>query len=335
MDRFSREQHISKSRQNIIHFEVETQYTESLTAHVPVMSAEIMTWLALRPGQRVVDGTFGGGGHARVLAAAVGGSGLVIGIDRDPQAIERARQDPGFISPPIQLTHASYDEIPEVLAKLGIAAVDAVLLDLGMSSDQLNDHQRGFSFTSAGPLDLRFDARQGAPAWQLLERLHEDRLADLIYELGEERYSRRIARAIVERRRTDPIRRADQLAELVFRCYPKSARHGRIHPATRTFQALRIAVNDELEILAKSLSQIPDCLVPGGRLAVLSFHSLEDRIVKSAMRGDPRLKNLTKKPVVPTEAELAYNSRSRSAKLRVAERLDTGPQATKIFINEG
>ena len=209
--------------------------------------------------------------------------------------------------------------MPEVLAELEIEAVDGILLDLGLSSDQLADLERGFSFSSAGPLDLRFNPLQGKPAWRLLERLSAEHLADLIYQFGEERYSRRIARAIVQRRQDNPVETAADLADLVRRCVPRS-RHDRIDPATRTFQALRIAVNDELKSLEIALRRLPDCLRPGGRIVVISFHSLEDRPVKEAFRDDPRLTALTRKPVIPSDEEMARNPRSRSAKLRLAVR---------------
>jgi 16S rRNA (cytosine1402-N4)-methyltransferase len=185
----------------------------------------------------------------------------------------------------------------------------------------LADETRGFSFHSTGPLDLRFDPTRGEPAARLVNRLGEQHLADLIYEYGEERYSRRIASAIVERRREREISSAADLAEIVRRAIPRGKHEARIDPSTRTFQALRIAVNDELRSLDIALERLPDCLRPGGRLAIISFHSLEDRRVKEAFRDDPRLKNLTRKPIRPGEVELAVNPRSRSAKLRVAERV--------------
>jgi len=241
----------------------------------------------------------------------------VIALDRDPAAIEAARKHLADL--PVTAVQANFCDLPEVLAELGVASVDGILLDLGLSSDQLADQQRGFSFSSTGPLDLRFDPTRDKPAWRLLERLSAEHLADLIYHYGEERYSRRIARAIVEQRREKPIETAAELAELVRRCVPRSKRD-RIDPATRTFQALRIAVNDELKSLEIALRRLPDCLRPAGRLAVISFHSLEDRRVKEAFRDDPRLTALTRKPTVATEGETAENPRSRSAKLRVAAR---------------
>ncbi len=289
--------------------------SQPLPKHVPVMPDEVVQWLDPRPGQTLVDGTLGAAGHTRRLAAAVGPGGLVIALDRDPAALEAAEQT--LQGQPIQLVGSNFCELPEVLEQLGVDAVDGVLLDLGLSSDQLADDQRGFSFDSCGPLDLRFDPESGEPAWRLLERLSAAHLADLIYNYGEERFSRRIARKIVERRQTQPVRTAAELAQLVRGCVRKTTK---IDPATRTFQALRIAVHDELKSLDIALDRLPDCLVTGGRLAVISFHSLEDRRVKEAFRDDDRYEVLTRKPVRPGEAEVAANPRSRSAKLRVARR---------------
>lgn len=286
--------------------------------HVPVLLAETMEWLNPQPGQTFVDGTLGGGGHTRALAERVGTEGLVLAFDRDLAAIEAAETSlRGF---PIKIAHASFREMPAVLAQLAIPAVHGVLLDIGLSSDQLADGTRGFSFDSDGPLDLRFDTTTGEPAWRLLERLDATALADLIYQFGEERHSRRIARRIVEARRQNPVRTARELAEIVRRTVPHSRDSERIHPATRTFQALRIAVNDELGALDETLRFLPDLLVAGGTAAVISFHSLEDRRVKEAFRGDPRWQVLTRKPVTASEAEILANPRARSAKLRVAQR---------------
>jgi 16S rRNA (cytosine1402-N4)-methyltransferase len=243
----------------------------------------------------------------------------VIALDRDPAALAAAERNLAGL--PVKLAHANFAELPEVLAEVGMTHVDGIVLDLGLSSDQLADGQRGFSFDAAGPLDLRFDPNRGQSAARLVNRLSEQQLADLIYQFGEERFSRRIARAIVERRRSGAIESAADLAEVVRRAIPRRQHEARLDPATRTFQALRIAVNEELASLEAALQRLPDCLRPGGRLAIISFHSLEDRRVKDAFRGDPRLKSLTRKPIRPTEAELAANPRSRSAKLRVAERI--------------
>jgi 16S rRNA (cytosine1402-N4)-methyltransferase len=285
--------------------------------HVPVLPAEIVQWLRPQPGQILVDGTLGGGGHTRLLAERLKGEGFVLAIDRDPAAVTAAEANLRGLS--VKVAVASYVELPELLKEQNIAQVNGILLDLGLSSDQLADDERGFSFQSSGPLDLRFNPEEGEPASRWLARLQEKELADLIYQYGEERFSRRIARQIVATRLEKPIQTADQLAQLVRRCVPRS-KDG-IDPATRTFQALRIAVNRELEGLERALKDLPSLLVPGGRLAIISFHSLEDRRVKEAFRGDPRLQILTKKPITASAAELAANPRSRSAKLRVAERM--------------
>jgi len=288
------------------------------SAHVPVLRDEVLAWLDPRPGQVLVDGTVGGGGHARALAERVGREGRLVGLDRDPAAIERAAET--LAGTPTTLIHSDFRDLPEVLAQLDLTTVDGVLLDLGLSSDQLEDPERGFSFSSHGPLDLRFDPTRGEPAWRLVNRLDEKRLAQLIYEFGEERYSRRIAAAMVRRRREKPIKTAGELADLVRRCVPGSPSTRRLDPATRTFQALRIAVNGELESLDAALGRVPDCLAPGGRFAVISFHSLEDRRVKQSFRDDERLEVLTRKPLRPRDEEVQHNPRARSAKLRVAQR---------------
>jgi len=290
------------------------------TVHQPVLLDAVLELLDPQLGQVMVDGTFGGGGHARAIAQRVGSGGLVIGLDRDAAAVERAERSD--LASNIRLFHHNYLETGDVLGEVGVAAADGILLDLGLSSDQLADAGRGFSFTSDGPLDLRFDVTSGRPASELANRLPEKRLADLIYGYGEERLSRRIARKIVEARRQAPIKTARQLADVILSAVPrpKPGRGYRIHPATRTFQALRIAVNEELDVLAKSLARAPDWLCDGGRIAVISFHSLEDRLVKNAFRGDSRYQILTKKPISARDEELADNPRSRSAKLRGAVR---------------
>ncbi len=293
--------------------------TEPSSVHVPVLLDQVVQWLRPRPGAVLVDGTLGGGGHARALAEAVGDGGLVIGIDRDPAAVDIAAQRLSGL--PVKLVQANYCELPTVLEQLEIGPVDGVVLDLGLSSDQLADAGRGFSFSTGGPLDLRYDTLSGEPARRLIGRLSEEHLTQLISNYGEERYSRRIARAIVRRRRERPIETAEELAEVIRRSVPSNPRGERIDPATRTFQALRIAVNDELKSLEIALQRIPDCLKTGARIAVISFHSLEDRRVKTAFRADERLKVLTPKPLRPDEEEWVANPRSRSAKLRVAERI--------------
>jgi 16S rRNA (cytosine1402-N4)-methyltransferase len=287
--------------------------------HLPVLGREVVDALDPQPGHVMVDGTLGGGGHTRLLAARVAPDGVVIAVDCDPHAVKAAETQ--LAGQPVQVAHANFCDVPEILDSVGIDLVHGVVLDLGLSSDQLADGKRGFSFDADGVLDLRFDPDRGEPAWRLLERLGAAHLAQIFYEYGEERYSRRIARMIVQQRRRTPIRTARQLAELVRCCVPRS-KHHRIDPATRTFQALRIAVNRELACLEIALRRLPDRLIPGGRLAVISFHSLEDRQVKTAYRDDPRLRALARKPMRPGEDELARNPRSRSARLRVAERVE-------------
>jgi 16S rRNA (cytosine1402-N4)-methyltransferase len=245
----------------------------------------------------------------------------VLALDRDPEAIAAGQGNLAGLS--IELVPANFCDLPEVLAERNVEAVDGILLDLGLSSDQLADASRGFSFTSDGPLDLRFNPMAGEPASRLVNRLSAEHLADLFFHYGEERFSRRIAKAIVESRHHQPIQTSRQLAEIVSRAVPAVAHGQRIDPATRTFQALRIAVNDELKSLEIALKRLPDCLKPGGRLAIISFHSLEDRRVKEAFRDDPRLDAITRKPITPHEAEIARNPRSRSAKLRIAKRRRT------------
>ncbi|MEK6238737.1 MAG: 16S rRNA (cytosine(1402)-N(4))-methyltransferase RsmH [Planctomycetales bacterium] len=286
--------------------------------HISVLPKETVELLQPQPGQVIVDGTLGAGGHAKTLADAVGSTGLIIGLDRDQQAIDAAEVT--YAGMPMMLVHANFCELPEVLDQLEIDCVDAVLLDLGLSSDQLADDQRGFSFQSDGPLDMRFDPTSGEPVSRLVNRLSAEKLAAVIYEYGEERHSRRIAQAIVRARQEQPIETSGQLADIVSRAVPPSGGRRRIHPATRTFQALRIAVNEELKSLDVALRRIPSRLRKGGRMAVISFHSLEDRRVKEAFRDDPEMETLTKRPIRPTEEEIDRNPRARSAKLRVASR---------------
>ncbi len=291
---------------------------ENPTTHIPVLLTEVMDALQATAGGTIVDGTLGGGGHARQLLQKVSPGGTLVGLDRDHRAIEIARQQ--IPDQQAILLQGNYADIPEVLQQLEIDSVDGILLDLGLSSDQLADQERGFSFNTTGRLDLRFNQQNGEPAWKLLNRLSSEHLADLIYQYGEDRLSRRIARAIVKQRRDAPIETADQLAAIVRRCYPRQ-RNETLDPATRTFQALRIAVNEELKWLEVALRRLPGCLAVGGRFAIISFHSLEDRRVKHAFRQDPRLRPITKRPIRPETEETDRNPRARSARLRVAERI--------------
>jgi len=289
----------------------------SASLHTAVLPAEVMSLLAVEPGMTVVDGTLGGGGHTRLLLDAVGATGRVIALDRDPAAIDRGARDLAGL--PVRFAQANFCDLPEVLDALAIDRVDRVLLDIGLSSDQLADDTRGFSFDSDGPLDLRFDPTEGEPAWRMISRLRPETLADIIYEFGEERFSRRIARRIADTREKQPIRTSRDLARVVLSAVPRQKPPQRIHPATRTFQALRIAVNQELKSLRIALERIPSRLAPEGRLAVISFHSLEDRLVKEAFRNRQVWENLTRTPLEATAEEVARNPRSRSAKLRGAK----------------
>ncbi len=294
------------------------------TVHVPVLYQECLDALNLAPGKIIVDGTLGGGGHSIAIARAVSPNGLAIGIDRDPAALDRvdARLAALGETLPFKSYFANYCDFDAALERAGVEKVDGFLLDLGLSSDQLADRSRGFSFDSDGDLDLRFDPTEGQPAYELLNRWKAEKIADVIFQYGEERMSRRIARAIVERRTEKPIRTAREVAEICRRCDPTPPwSKKRIDPATRTFQALRIAVNDELGSLETFLKKFNQYLNPGGRVAIISFHSLEDRIVKNAFRDVPGLNVITRKPIVATEEEVEKNPRSRSAKLRVAEKI--------------
>ncbi len=271
----------------------------------------------------LIDGTVGAGGHAAELARRVGTTGRVIGLDRDPDMLALAERATRGL--PVTLIRRPYSEIGSVLAELGLEPVDGILLDLGLSSDQLHWSHRGFSFAKDGPLDMRFDPDEETTAADLVNSLRAEELADLFFRYGEERYSRRVARRIVEARKLEPIRTTARLAEIVRRSIP--GKWGPIDPATRVFQALRIAVNHELEHLETTLAHVSEWLRPGGRIAIISFHSLEDRPVKRAFRENPELQVLTKKPVTASIEEIQRNPRARSAKLRVAERC-TSPNPT-------
>ena len=280
-----------------------------------------------------MDATVGGGGHARGLLESSSPDGRLLGVDADPMAISLARQSLAEYGERAILVNGNFADLKEIAARHGFCPVDGILMDLGLSSSQLEQAERGFSFQLEGPLDMRFNPKRGRTAADLVNTLPEDQLADILRRYGEEPQARRIARAIVAHR---PIRTTTELAEIVQRAV---ARRRRIHPATRAFLGLRIAVNQELEALTRVLPQAVELLAPGGRLAVISFHSLEDRIVKNFFRDQARgcicppdlpvcvchhqpvLEVLTKKPLRPSEAEVRRNPRSRSARLRLASRL--------------
>jgi 16S rRNA (cytosine1402-N4)-methyltransferase len=274
----------------------------------------------------IVDCTVGYGGHAESLLEQSSPATRVIGIDRDSRAIDFCRQRLVRFGERAVLRRGNHRDLKRHLTELGVASVDGVLFDLGVSSPQLDDPTRGFSFLQNGPLDMRMDQTVGMTAAELVNGSPEDRLADILYQYGEERYSRRIARAIVWERARQPIETTYALASIIAKSVPSAYRNGRIHCATRTFQALRIAVNRELETLEPSIRDAVEVLRPGGRICAISFHSLEDRVVKQTFRAlaqgtEAKLSVLARKPVVPTEEERRMNPRARSAKLRVAERL--------------
>ena len=292
--------------------------------HVPVLFDEVLNFLNVRPGGVVADLTVGLAGHSAGIARRLGAAGRLICFDRDPEALELAktrmddlRAELGERMPVVEFAPKAFSRAAEVIAP---ATLDGLLADFGVSSLQLDEPHRGFSFRQEGPLDMRMDTREGPTAEQVVNRIDENELADLIYEFGEERRSRRIARAIVRAR---PISTTAELARVISAAAP-SMKGEKIHPATRTFQALRIRVNDELGEIGTLLSSAPSLLKPGGRLVLISFHSLEDRLVKDALRDGARdgiYEMLTKKPVTAGEEEEWRNPRSRSAKLRAAERL--------------
>ena len=309
------------------------------TQHIPVMPSEVLDTLRPHPGGRDIDGTAGGGGHTALLLEQSAHNGQVLAVDADPQALERiaARLSNLRAAGRLTLAHGNFASLQRLAENAGFTRVDGLLLDLGLSSDQLADRERGFSFAADAPLDMRFDTTQPTSAADLLNTLSENELADLLWRYGEERRSRQIARRIVQARARQPITRTEQLAQLASVGVP--GHPGGIHPATRAFQALRIAVNGELDSLEAVLPQAVELLAPGGRMAIISFHSLEDRIVKHYVQHEARgcicpprtpvcicghrarLKIITSHPLVASMEEQAENPRAHSAKLRVAGRL--------------
>lgn len=301
--------------------------------HLPVLYKETIHALQPRAGGRYIDGTLGAGGHSAGILEASAPTGQVLAFDLDPQAIQTARVRLARFGARVHIVQASYIKMAEIAASLGWEAVDGIVLDLGVSSMQLDTAERGFSFLRDAPLDMRFDPNASLSAADLVNSLPESELADLLYRYGEERQSRRIARAIVQNR---PLASTRQLADLVLKTIGKKER---IHPATRTFQALRIAVNGELDSVESILPIAIGLLRPGGRLAVISFHSLEDRIIKETFRREStdclcpprqpvctcghraRIRQINRKPLEASEAEMQENSRARSAKLRIVEKL--------------
>ncbi len=295
-------------------------YPISRELHVPVLLHEALDFLRIQPDGNYIDATLGGGGHAQEILKRLG-SGRLLAIDRDPNAVEAARVKLAEFSGKLMMQHGNFAQIDELHAASGLPPVDGVIADLGLSSMQLDDASRGFSFNLPGPLDMRMDPESETTAADLVNRAPERDLADIFFELGEERHSRRIARAIVKAR---PYRVTTELAQVVTRAIPSRAGLHQIHPATRAFMALRLAVNQELENLDEFLGRVLTVVRPGGRVVVISFHSLEDRRVKQAFRrwqGEGRATVLTKKVVRPGEGEIRCNPRARSAKLRAAEKV--------------
>lgn len=312
---------------------------EGESKHQPVLLAEAIAGLKVRPDGVYVDATVGGGGHSYAILQALGPQGLLVGLDRDPAALAAAQSRLAGAKGRVILAKANFRDLQGVLNELGVGGVDGILFDLGFSSLQVEAGERGFSYRQDAPLDMRMDPTQGPTAADLVNQLPEEELARIIAQYGEERWARRIARAIVARRRRRPLTTTGELAALVKEAIPAAARRRGPHPARRTFQALRIAVNRELDNLQAALGQSLAVLRPGGRLVVISFHSLEDRLVKQFLQAHSGgctcppdlpvcacgrkadLLVVTKRPVRPTAAETARNPRARSARLRVAEKL--------------
>lgn len=309
-----------------------------MTYHVPVMLAEVLDGLNLSAGRRVVDATLGGGGHAAEIIKHIAPGGALLGLDQDPDALQAARerlQGPENVA--IRLHRANFADIAQAVRAESFGRVDGVLMDLGVSSYQLDTPERGFAFRYNGPLDMRM-GDEGETAAELLNRASETEIARILFEYGEETRSRRIASEIVARRRLKPLETTEDLVDAVRGAMPHGTRPGQIHPATRTFQAVRIAVNQELNVLETGLRAATGLLASGGRLVVIAYHSLEDRIAKNIFAelsgkrvesdlpspfppAEPILRIVTKKPLVPSDEETRVNPRARSAKLRVAERL--------------
>jgi len=307
--------------------------------HVPVLLTECLELLEARPGAAFIDATVNGGGHSSAILERTAPDGPLLALDADPTAVERARRRLTVYGDRARVVQSNFRHLGEIAEREQVSDVDGILMDLGFSSNQLEGSDRGFSFNRDEPLDMRFDPDRGESAAEILATADRETIAQALYEFGEETRSRRIASAIVTAREIEPLRTSGQLADLVARAV--GGRQGRIHPATRTFQALRILVNGELEALTEVLPQAVALLRQGGRLGVISFHSLEDRIVKTFIRREaglipdpaprglpslverpaPRLRIVTRRPAAPTSEEIQHNPRSRSARLRVAERL--------------
>ncbi|WP_457553737.1 16S rRNA (cytosine(1402)-N(4))-methyltransferase RsmH [Desulfobacula sp.] len=308
--------------------------------HTSVMPQEVHEHLNLKPGNISVDCTLGGAGHALATIKAILPDGLLIGIDQDLDAIAHAKKVLHPFKKNVQLIHSNFSDLPTILNANGIKGVNSILLDLGFSLNQLKNGNRGFSFNKNEPLDMRMDIRNDLTAFEIINSFEENELVNIFFKFGEEKFSRRIAKRIVETRKNNPIHSSSELSQIITKAIPAKFVYGRrIHPATKIFQALRIAVNKELEKLEMFMEIVPSLLLTGGRLCVISFHSLEDRIVKQAIRRFengctcpkglpvclcgfvPQLKSIFKKPLVPTKEEINFNPMARSSKLRVAQRV--------------
>ena len=297
----------------------------SIIEHTPVLAGTLAEQIKLPSDGVMVDATIGQGGHSLLLGKTLGPEAVIVGLDVDTNAVRRAQINLRGLACKVILLHSNFSRISEQLAGQGIKKVDFILADLGISSVQLADAEFGLSFRTNMPLDMRIDKRLKRTAADIVNKSDEKSLADLIYSFGQDRASRRIARFIVRQREIEPIKTTGQLAQIVCKAFGKTkrGRRSRIHPATRTFQALRIAVNDELENLKKLLASAPDLLNKNGYIAVISFHSLEDRLVKNDFRQNEKsgiYRIVTKKPIMPTREEIEENRRSRSAKLRIAQK---------------
>jgi len=297
----------------------------NLKYHTPVMLNEVIEYLKLKPGKVIVDATIGTGGHSKAILGRIVPKGRLIGIDRDEESLAVARERLKDSADSLELVHRNFVDIDKVLKELNIKKVDGILFDLGVSSFQLDDPQRGFSFLNEGPLDMRLDRGSYISAYDLVNNLNEEEISLLLWNFGEERWHNRIAHLLVEERQRHPIATTRELADIVERAIPARyrGRHYRIHPATRTFQAVRIAVNRELEILESAIEKAAVALGKGGVICVISFHSLEDRTVKHTFKrlaNEKIINIITPKPLTPTQSETEVNPRSRSSKFRVAEK---------------
>jgi len=294
--------------------------------HIPVMLREVIDYLDPKPGQIIVDATLGTGGHSFEILKKITPGGRLIGIDRDEDSLAICRQRFSEFNGSYELVHANFADLDQVLENLGIKKIDGIVFDLGISTYQLKDTERGFSFQQEGPLDMRMDKSSYISAYDLVNNLNENEISNMLWSFGQERWHNRIAHLLVEERRNQPISTTRQLADLVMRAIPYRYRKGyyRIHPATRTFQAVRIAVNRELEILESAIRKAVAILKNKAKICVISFHSLEDRVIKHtfrALKADGLVNIITAKPMTPVASEVAANPSSRSSKFRVAERI--------------